>query len=67
VFREEGQLELSIRETDKVLEQDPESLGALGSLARAYLDSGDVTKASATMMRPERPGIGITWSGSWRR
>jgi serine/threonine protein kinase/cytochrome c-type biogenesis protein CcmH/NrfG len=51
VLREEGQLELSIRETDKVLEQDPENLSGLGSLARAYLDSGNVTKAAATMMR----------------
>jgi predicted Zn-dependent protease len=51
VLREEGQLELSIRETDKVLEQDPQSLSGLTSLARAYLDSGDVKKATATMMR----------------
>lgn len=56
VLREEGQLDLSIRETEKVLEQDPESPGGLRSLARAYLDSGDVNKAAATMRAGEDRG-----------
>ena len=42
---------LSMREAEKVLEQDPESLGALTSLARVHLDSGDVKKATAIMTR----------------
>jgi lipopolysaccharide biosynthesis regulator YciM len=58
ILREQGKLTDAIREQEKVLEQDPTNILALGHLSRTYLDLGDVAKARATLERvkPEDRG-----------
>lgn len=51
MLREQGKLEDAIREQEKVLEQDPTNILALGHLSRTYLDLGDTAKARATLER----------------
>lgn len=49
MWREQGKLADGVREQEKVLEQDPTNILALGHLSRAYLDLGDVAKARTTL------------------
>jgi tetratricopeptide (TPR) repeat protein len=58
ILREQGKLTDAIREQEKVLEQDPTNILALGHLSRTYLDLADVAKARATLERvkPEDRG-----------
>jgi serine/threonine protein kinase/Tfp pilus assembly protein PilF len=51
VLRMEGEIGPSIREVEKVLDQDPQNVSALRALARTYVDIGDAAKAEATVLR----------------
>ena len=55
MLREQGKYQESIREQEKVLDQDPTNILALCHLSRAYLDLGDVARARAALerVRPE--------------
>jgi tetratricopeptide (TPR) repeat protein/predicted Ser/Thr protein kinase len=49
LLREQGKIAESVREYERVLEQDAQNPHALYSLARAYLDAGDLPKARQTL------------------
>ena len=51
LLREQGDAVGAIREQERILEQDPQSRVALGFLARAYMDSGDLPKARQALER----------------
>jgi eukaryotic-like serine/threonine-protein kinase len=51
LLREQGDTTGAIREQERVLEQDPQNVGALASLARAYIDSAELQKARQTLDR----------------
>ena len=55
MLREQGDLAGAIREQDKILEQDPQNAYALGYLARAHMESGNLISARRTLdrARPE--------------
>ena len=52
-LREEGDVQGAIREMEKVLEQAPENISAITSLASFYLDIGDVDRAR-TLLESKR-------------
>jgi serine/threonine protein kinase/Tfp pilus assembly protein PilF len=51
LLRERGDAAGAIREQERVLEQAPKNVSALGFLARAYMDSGDLLNARRTLER----------------
>ena len=51
ILREQGEAAGSIRELDKVLEQDPQYLYAIVFLAQTYMDRGELRKARQTLER----------------
>jgi Tfp pilus assembly protein PilF len=51
LLREQGDTAGAVREQELVLEQDPQNLASLLHLARAYLDSGDLSKARQALQR----------------
>jgi lipopolysaccharide biosynthesis regulator YciM len=55
LLREQGKVAECIREYEKVLEQDAQNSSALHSLARAYLDIGDLAQVRKTLdkIRPQ--------------
>src|SRR5262249_42042892 len=50
-LREQGDTAGAIRELERILEQDPSSRVALATLARTYMDSGDLRKARQALER----------------
>jgi tetratricopeptide (TPR) repeat protein len=51
LLRELGDVAGAIREQGRVLEQDSQNVAALAALARAYIDSVDLSKARQTLER----------------
>ena len=51
LLREQGDAAGSIREHERALEQDPHNVQILSPLARAYIGSGDLTKARQALER----------------
>ena len=51
VHRVEGRNDLALQELQKVLDQDPQNIPALRSMARTYVDIGDPEKAEAAVTR----------------
>ncbi|HWQ02862.1 MAG TPA: protein kinase, partial [Candidatus Nitrosotenuis sp.] len=51
LLREQGKIAEAVREFEKVLEQDAQNCNALHSLARAYMDAGDLPRARQTLDR----------------
>jgi tetratricopeptide (TPR) repeat protein len=55
MLRQQGDLPGAIREQERILEQNPQNVYALGYLARAYMDAGDLVRARQALdsVRPE--------------
>ena len=51
LLREQGDAAGAIREQERVLEQDSHNVDALAALTRAYIDSGNLSKAQETLDR----------------
>ena len=51
LLREQGKIPEALREHEKALEQDPQNSTVLRSLARAYVDAGNLAEAWQTLAR----------------
>jgi tetratricopeptide (TPR) repeat protein len=51
MLRQQGDLAGAIQEQERILDQDPQNLYALGYMARAYMDAGDLVRARQTLGR----------------
>ena len=63
-LREEGDIQGAIREMGRVLEQAPENISAITSLASFHLDAGDVDRAR-TLLESKRAVFGSNYL--WRQ
>ena len=66
LLREQGDLAGAVREQERVLEQVSDNVDALTSLARAYIDSGDLPRARQTLERARaEQRQNFFWRGGW--
>jgi tetratricopeptide (TPR) repeat protein len=54
LLRQQGDIDGAIREQGRVLEQDPQNVDGLTSLARAYIDAADFQKTRQTLERARK-------------